>query len=307
MSLPARPKRTRQKAAGGTTDTPDPVLRTLGERVRNLRAIRGMSRKALASGAGVSERFLANLETGVGNASILLLHRLAQALALPVRDLLGDDARRGADWILSMDLLSRLSVDELEEARRLLQSHFASTTTPSLRRTRIALIGLRGAGKSTLGRMLAQHLDYRFIELDQVTSEVAGMDTAQIHGMLGQSAYRRYERRALQQIIEAGGEGVVIATPGSLVSETSTFRYLMTHCYTVWVKAMPEEHMARVMAQGDMRPMAGNRDAMEDLRRILSTREPLYAKADLTVDTTEQSVKQAFETLRRSFPRTTTR
>jgi XRE family transcriptional regulator, aerobic/anaerobic benzoate catabolism transcriptional regulator len=279
---------------------PDPVLQRLGERVRNLRAVRGMSRKALAKDAEVSERFLADLETGVGNASVLLLNKLADALALPLADILGDQGAARADLTLSMQLLASLSDERLEEARKLLQARFIQGGTEASRGSRIALIGLRGAGKSTLGAKLAKELRFRFVELDKTIEELSGMDTAQIHVMLGQSAYRRYERQALEETVASGADGVVIATPGSIVSEAQTYSYLLASCYTVWIKASPEEHMARVIAQGDMRPMAGNREAMDDLRRILSGREALYSKADATIDTSGKSVTNAFEDLRKA-------
>jgi XRE family transcriptional regulator, aerobic/anaerobic benzoate catabolism transcriptional regulator len=279
----------------------DPVLLRLGERVRNLRAIRGMSRKSLAKDAGVSERFLADLETGVGNASVLLLNRLAEALALPLADILGGNGERRADLTLSLQLLSSLSDENLEQARKLLQSRFAGAAGAALRNSRIALIGLRGAGKSTLGALLSKALGFRFVELDQKIEELSGMDTAQIHVMLGQSAYRRYELQALESIVASGGDGLVVATPGSIVSEQQTYSHLLTMCFTIWIKASPEEHMSRVIAQGDMRPMAGNREAMEDLRRILSSRESLYAKADVTVDTSGKTVAAALENLRRAL------
>jgi XRE family transcriptional regulator, aerobic/anaerobic benzoate catabolism transcriptional regulator len=174
-----------------------------------------------------------------------------------------------------------------------------------LRASRIALIGLRGAGKSTLGAMLAKELRFRFVELDKTIEELSGMDTAQIHVMLGQSAYRRYERQALEATVASGGDGVVLATPGSIVSEAQTYSYLLASCFTVWIKASPEEHMARVIAQGDMRPMAGNREAMDDLRRILAGRNELYAKADLTIDTSGKTVGDAFEALRAGVARRT--
>jgi len=288
-----------KKAARANSRESDPVLQRLGERVRNLRAARGMSRKSLAQDAGVSERFLADLETGVGNASILLLNRLADALALPLAAILGDPGEIRADLSLSMQLLSSLTDEKLEEARKLLQARFVQEGTAALRASRIALVGLRGAGKSTLGAMLAKELGFRFIELDKTIEELSGMDTAQIHVMLGQSAYRRYERQALEAAVSSGGNGVVVATPGSIVSEAQTYSYLLASCFTVWIKASPEEHMARVIAQGDMRPMAGNREAMDDLRRILANRNELYAKADVTVDTSGKTVGATFEALRR--------
>ena len=288
-----------RKAARVPPRQPDPFLQLLGDRLRHLRAARGMSRKALAKDAEVSERFLADLETGLGNASILTLHRLASALALPLEELLASTPEPGTELRLCTQLLSRLDPARLVEARQLLQAQFGGGSEIDLRLSRIALIGLRGAGKSTLGPQLAKALGYRFVELDQKIEELSGMNTAQIHNLLGQSAYRRYEFNALRELVEQAASGVVIATPGSLVSEAETFGFLLTRCYTVWLKALPEEHMSRVVAQGDMRPMAGNRDAMDDLRRILAAREPLYAKADLTVDTAGRSVDSALGSLLR--------
>lgn len=292
MSTPAK------KPTRASSREPDPILERLGERVRNLRAVRGMSRKALAKDAGVSERFLADLETGVGNASILLLSKLAEALALPLADILGDQGQVRADLTLSMQILASLSDEKLEEARKLLQTRFVHEDTAASRASRIALVGLRGAGKSTLGAMLAKELRFRFVELDKTIEELSGMDIAQIHVMLGQSAYRRYERQALEATVGPGDDGLVIATPGSIVSEAQTYSYLLASCFTVWIKASPEEHMARVIAQGDMRPMAGNREAMDDLRRILASRNALYEKADVTVDTSGRTVEATFEELR---------
>jgi XRE family transcriptional regulator, aerobic/anaerobic benzoate catabolism transcriptional regulator len=289
-----------RKLPRASTREPDPVLQRLGERVRNLRAVRGMSRKALAKDAGVSERFLADLETGVGNASVLLLNKLAEALALPLADILGDQGEGRPDLTLSIQLLAGLSDENLEEARKLLQARFIQESAASLRASRIALVGLRGAGKSTLGAMLAKELRFRFVELDKTIEELSGMDTAQIHVMLGQSAYRRYERQALEATVASSGNGIVIATPGSIVSEAQTYSYLLASCYTVWIKATPEEHMARVIAQGDMRPMAGNHEAMDDLRRILSSRDALYAKADAIVDTSGKTVAAALQNLRKA-------
>jgi len=280
----------------------DPVLVRLGERVRNLRAIRGMSRKALAHDARVSERFLADLESGTGNASILLLKRLADALALPLAELVDGEREQRGDLQRSLSVLARLPAARLAEAQLLLESRFAAGANDARRGKRIALIGLRGAGKSTLGRGLATALGYRFVELDETIERLSGMDTAQIHGMLGQSAYRRYELQALEEVVDSGAEGVVIATPGSIVSEADTFRFLLEHCHTIWIKASPEEHMARVIAQGDLRPMAGNREAMDDLRRILANREPLYSQADGTIDTAGRTTEESLEELRGELP-----
>jgi len=298
MTTVSRKPRDRSRVA-------DPVLVQLGERVRDLRAIRGMSRKTLARDAGVSERFLADLESGVGNASILLLSRLAQALALPLTDLLGAERDPGTSLARSMQLLTRLSPERLAEAHQWLRTRFAPAADSTERARRIALIGLRGAGKSTLGRLLALELRVPFVELDDRITSLSGMDTAQIHGMLGQSAYRRYELKALEAIVEESAgraeAGVVLAAPGSIVSEPETYAFLLANCYTVWIKASPEEHMARVIAQGDLRPMAGNREAMDDLRRILANREPLYAQADLTIDSAGRTAAETYAEMREAL------
>jgi XRE family aerobic/anaerobic benzoate catabolism transcriptional regulator len=280
----------------------EPLLIRLGERIRNLRAIRGLSRKTLSDHAGVSERFLADLESGLGNASILLLKRVADALALPLSEIVGGGNDRRADFNLAVQLLTRLNDAELEESRRWLQARFAKVANIDARRSRIALIGLRGAGKSTLGRKLADALQYRFVELDQTIEALSGMDSTQIHGMLGQSAYRRYELEALRSLIDLPSGKIVIATPGSIVSEPETYSFLLANCLSAWIQASPEEHMSRVIAQGDMRPMAGNREAMNDLKRILATREPLYAKADIAVSTSGRSVEEALKGLLASLP-----
>jgi XRE family aerobic/anaerobic benzoate catabolism transcriptional regulator len=285
-----------------TARSTEPILIRIGERLRNLRAVRGMSRKALANDAGVSERFLADLESGVGNASILLMNRLADALALPLSEILvsGDAVR--PDLSLAVQFLSSLDDADLQESRQWLQARFAHQANENSRLSRIALIGLRGAGKSTLGKKLSETLKCRFVELDQTIEELSGMDSTQIHSMLGQSSYRRYEFAALRSLVGSAAEKLVLAVPGSIVSESETYSYLLAHCFSVWVQASPEEHMARVIAQGDMRPMSGNREAMKDLRRILATREALYAKADIAINTSERTIDQTLEDLVKSIP-----
>jgi XRE family aerobic/anaerobic benzoate catabolism transcriptional regulator len=236
----------------------DPLLAALGERVRALRLQRGLTRKALCLAARVSQRHLANLEYGTGNPSILVLAQIAGALSCSLVDLVGD-LRHG--------------------------------------RTRIALIGLRGAGKSTLGRKLAHDLGYPFVELSREVEKVAGCSVTEIHALYGAAAYRRHERRALEEAIAKYPEGV-IATPGGIVSDPETLDLLLAHCYTVWLQASPEEHMQRVVAQGDLRPMAASTEAMEDLRRILAGRTPFYSRADLAVDTSGAALAASFAQLR---------
>ncbi|HZL61121.1 MAG TPA: helix-turn-helix transcriptional regulator [Pseudolabrys sp.] len=268
--------------------TADAYLHRLGERVRTLRNQRGMTRKALAQHAKVSERYLAQLEVGKGNCSIVLLRRIARAIGLPVTQLVHDGAEPPLDLVLLTQFLERLPPDMLVEARKLVTEHFSS---PSEDRRRIALIGLRGGGKSTLGRLLAERLDVPFIELDREIERRSGANLSEIFDMFGQETFRRAEREALDDVLRRHPH-FVIATSGSIVTEPGTLELLLASCFTIWVRAEPEEHMKRVMAQGDMRPMANNARAMEDLVSILKSREPLYAKAEAVLATTGKTPEQ---------------
>ena len=278
-----------------------PFLVALGERVRTLRSRRGMTRKALSLATDVSERHLANLEYGVGNASILILLQVAAALQCSLAELLGDVTTRSPEWLLLRELLERCDENALRRVRvavgELLGTggeHGAGTRPRS---ARVALVGLRGAGKSTLGAMLAEDLGYPFIELSREIEKFAGCSVGEIQALYGQNAYRRYERRALEEAIQIH-EDVVIATPGGIVSDSATFNQLLSHCTTVWLQAEPEDHMQRVVAQGDMRPMKASREAMEDLKSILAGRAAFYSKAELRVDTSAQSLSETFVLLR---------
>lgn len=285
-------------AAHGAADgARDAFLVALGERVRSLRARKGQTRRALSLASDVSERHLANLELGVGNASILVLRQVARALECELGELLGDETATSPEWLLIRDLLQGRREDELRRARLTLAELFGTAGKPAARSRRVALIGLRGAGKSTLGQMLADDLDVPFVELNSVIERQAGCSLAEIHNLYGPTAYRRYERRALEETIELYADGV-IATPGGIVSDAATFNLLLAHCFTIWLKASPEEHMQRVIAQGDLRPMSGNEEAMEDLKRILAGRSAFYGKADLVFDTSGKALGESFPALR---------
>jgi XRE family aerobic/anaerobic benzoate catabolism transcriptional regulator len=280
--------------AGRANGERDPFLAALGERVRSLRARKGMTRRALAQASEVSERHLANLELGVGNASVLVLRQVAQALGSPLAELLGDETTVSPEWLMIRELLRGRDEEALRRGRVALGALYGP---PVAAASRIALVGLRGAGKSTLGRRLAEAQGVSFVELNAEIERVAGCGLAEIHNLLGPAAYRRYERRALEDVIRRH-EQVVVATPGGIVSEPATFKLLLAQCTTVWLQAAPEEHMQRVVAQGDLRPMAGHREAMDDLKRILSERAAFYGKADLRVDTSGKTPDQALAALR---------
>ena len=275
----------------------DPFLAVMGERVRLMRSRRGVTRKVLAREAGISERHLANLETGAGNASVLLLRQLAQALNCSMSELVGQDGIASPELVLMRQLLRGRDETALRRARLALVDVLGAGHSDPSRSGRIALIGLRGAGKSSLGRLLADDLGIPFVELNRVIERLVGCDVREIHALYGSAAYRRHEHRALEETVAAFPKAV-IATGGGLVSEASTFELLLSHCYTVWLRASPEEHMQRVVAQGDLRPMSGNNEAMDDLKRILAGREAFYAQADLTFDTGGKTLADASKELR---------
>lgn len=280
------------------------TLAELGSRVRAWRARRGMTRKALAADSGLSERFLADVESGKGNVSINSLESVARALNISILELLQDAPRPAMARV--QGLLSRLDDTQLDQTYSLLGNTFGLGDSAG-REQRVALIGLRGAGKSTLGSQLAAERGVPFVELDREIEREAGTSMNEILLLHGQAGYRRYERRALFRIAEDHAEGVVMTTGGSIVSERETFDLLQSRFYCVWLKASPEEHMARVVAQGDMRPFdatqGASNEAMEDIRRILSSRESLYARADAVVDTAARTLAQSLKDLTRAVPR----
>lgn len=270
-------------------------LRDLGIRVRELRSRRGMTRKMMAQESDVSERHLAQLELGDGNVSIVLLRRIATALNVSLAELFTAEGAASDAKHSILDLLERLPAPQLKLVAARLTKEFGAV--PKDRHSRIALIGLRGAGKSTLGVKLAQAMKAPFIELDREIAKEAGMDLSEIFSLYGQGGYRRIEHRVLERIL---GEypRAVLSVGGGVVSEKETYDRLLASCFTVWVKANPEDYMARVTAQGDFRAMAENDEAMEDLRHILEAREPYYRKADLHLDTSGESAEQSFQKLR---------
>ena len=277
------------------TEPPDPetsFLEQLGQRVRTMRALRGMSRKVLAKVSGISERYIAQLEGGKGNVSIVLLRRVSNAMGAHLEDLIpaGEPA---PDWPVIRDLIRKATPSQIAHAKDVLsgQGNGASTQR-QMAFAGIALIGLRGAGKSTLGKLLAKKIGWSFVELNKEVEQQNGLSVAEIIALYGQEGFRRMEQAALGQLL-ARKELMVLATGGGIVSEPLTFDLILSSFYTIWLKAEPQEHMARVRKQGDLRPMADDRSAMAELRTILLSREPLYARASAVVDTAGLTVDTA--------------
>ena len=302
------------RIAGGMATNPDTTsesrrraapadeayLKRVGERVRLARARRGMSRKSLSKASGVSERYLAELERGAGNASLLVLRQIANALSIEAAALVSDAPERSIDLTLALHQLERLSPAELGDARRLIAERFGQANPAT--QERIALVGLRGAGKTTLGQLVAQALAAPFVELDREIERASGMELSEIFAVHGQAMFRSLERQCLETIVTRF-ERVVIATGGSLVTEPATYDLLLSTCFVVWLSAAPDEHMGRVLAQGDLRPMADGPQAMDDLKAILESRTALYAKANAVVNTGGKTEAQAFAALLAVIPR----
>ncbi len=273
-------------------EIPDKLLEALGRKVRALRAGRGMTRKMLAADSAVSERYLAQLEQGQGNISISLLQRVASALRSDPGELLRGGDEISAEQVLINELIQRLDADDQRRALQLLYQSFSASKNCD----RIALIGMRGAGKTSLGARLAERLAIPFVQEVKEIERLGGMAVGEILSLSGQDGYRRLEERALLDVL-AGSEKCVIETGGSIVFETNLFNVLLASCQVVWIKATPEEHMQRVIDQGDLRPLASNDDAMADLRRILSAREPFYAQAHTVIDTAGSTLEESFSQL----------
>ena len=285
-----------------TTTAPEklksPSLVELGQRVTRLRAARGMTRKAVANAADISERHLANLEYGLGNASYLVLESVAQALNCPLAELIGDITTSTPEWLMLREVLSKSDDEALRRVRLSLTDLVASKQPAETKKSScIALVGLRGAGKTTLGQMLANDLNFPFIEMSRNIEKLAGCNISEIQALYGMNAYRRYEKRALDECI-AQYPHAVVATPGGVVSDAATFNTMLSQCTTVWLQADPLDHMHRVQSQGDLRPMAASKEAMDDLKQILAGRSAFYSKSDLQLNTSAQPLEETFAKLR---------
>jgi XRE family aerobic/anaerobic benzoate catabolism transcriptional regulator len=288
--------RTPSAAPGAQVPEDTNLLAGIGRRVREARERRGLARKTLSQHSSVSERYLAHLEAGEANVSVLLLRNVARALGMPLTELI-DAQESSVEQRLIRRFLEKLPERQLEDVVFRLMRDFGPEAVT--RKRRLALVGLRGAGKTTLGSALADALRLPFVELDREIERDAGISLSEVFSLYGQTGYRRIERRCLERIVQSDKQ-LVMAVGGGIVSELETYNLLLANCFTVWVKASPAEHMARVVAQGDFRPMQGNAEAMEDLNRILNAREPLYRKADVTLDTVGEPFEQSLAKLRQA-------
>ena len=269
----------------------------IGRAIRRGRAKRGMTRRQLAQGSGASERYLAQIESGQGNPSVIILKSIAEALDVPVIELLPRSNGRAANMTRILDLLGRLPQSELPAIAELIETRTTGAAAVD-RARRIALVGLRGAGKSTLGQKLARELGCPFIELDRLVEEDYGASIPDLIEMAGTATFRRHERSALDRIVTAH-DAAIITTAGGIVANPETYALLLRRSHTIWIKARPEDHMSRVMAQGDFRPMAQNRAAMADLVAILEARRADYSRAEAEIDTSGDAIEHSFAKLLR--------
>ena len=282
-------------------DDVEAYLIELGQRVRSMRAVRGMSRKVLAQASGVSERYIAQLESGQGNVSIVLLRRVAEATGAPLEDLVAEPAHQPQDWALIRELLRKAAPAVIADVKAVLGGQTVERPQPAhIAVDRVALIGLRGAGKSTLGRMAAERLGWRFVELNKEIEREAGFSIGEVFSLYGQDGYRRYEAAALERIIAEPG-AMILATGGGIVSEPVTFERLLASFFSIWVKTSPAEHMSRVRKQGDLRPMGADKAAMAELITILQSREPFYSRARISLDTSNATLEQSLAAMLRTI------
>ncbi|MEX1037149.1 MAG: helix-turn-helix transcriptional regulator [Sneathiella sp.] len=275
----------------------DGFLLDLGAHVRAARAQRGMTRKILARDSDVSERYLAKLETGQGNVSMLILRQIADAMDMNLIDLVAVGDQLSPEMQELYQLARHLPADRLATAITEIRRQLARSEHAAKAR-RISLIGLRGAGKSTLGPLLAKDLGCEFVELNKCIEKEFGAGLDEIFSLAGQPSFRRLERRCLNDIVTTYDD-VVIATGGSIVVDEQTFSMLLSRTHVIWLQAQPEEHMSRVVAQGDMRPMAGSREAMDDLKQILAARTPMYRRADAKFKTSGKTIEESLRDLGR--------
>lgn len=281
---------TTDKKGKGNDESFSRLLKVVGDRVKAARARKKISRRILSEKSKVSQRYLAQLESGAGNISIGLLLRIAHALDTKMELLVAEQDPWNTDLAKARSLLNSASAEQRERVIAMLESAMLNVTKAK----RVALLGLRGAGKSTLGNLASDKLQVPFVELNDEIEKVGGMPVREVFAMYGDEGYRQLERQALEQTVSSN-DTMVLAVAGGIVSDRDTYEYLLSHFHTIWLKADPQEHMSRVIGQGDERPMAGNPDAMKDLQEILRSRERLYDRADVVVNTTKTTVDESLK------------
>jgi XRE family aerobic/anaerobic benzoate catabolism transcriptional regulator len=271
-----------------------PLLQVIGHQVRWWRQMRKWTRTELAQAAHVSERHLASLESGTGNASIMILLQVSQALDCEITDLLSNFNVKQPQLQAIQQLLVDKSDTELKVVHSYLSQLLSAKTT--LNQRKIALVGLRGAGKTSIGQSIAKDLHMHFVELSRDIEKLAGCKTHEIHSLYGPLAYQRYQLLALENAL-ASELPAIIATTGGIVMDMRAWEKLKGQSLTIWLQAKPEDHLNRVMAQGDMRPMAGSTQALKDLKHILNERMPMYSQAHQTFDTSAFGLKEVVKRL----------
>ena len=295
MAVSRTKKREKALAAQALTAGAAQFAAEVGKLVRRGRAKRGITRRQLAGDSGISERYLAQIESGQGNPSVIVLKAIADAFEIAVGDLLPAESARDAAMSGIAEMVGRLPQSEWPAIAELIEQRVHGNASAD-RARRIALVGLRGAGKSTLGKMLADKLGYPFVELNRVVEQEYGASVSMLIEMSGVNTFRRYERKCLERVL-ADNDRIVIATAGGIVASAETYALLLRRTHTVWVQAKPQEHMSRVMEQGDFRPMAENREAMADLVAILEARRADYAQAEAALDTSGETTGKSAERL----------
>lgn len=271
--------------------TDEVLARTLilvGDRVRDARSQKGISRRTLSEISGVSQRYLAQLESGKGNISIGLLLKIANALECSIEHLVTSNHRENPEQERWIKLLATATPEQRQEIDKILKP----TQSEGFRAHRIALVGLRGTGKSTLGRLAAEKLGLHFLELNEEIEHASGMAVHEVFALYGQEGYRRFERQALERVV-TNHDTLILAVAGGIVSELETFTYFLKNYHTIWLKADAKDHMARVRSQGDVRLATGNPDVMNELQNILTSREALYSMANTQVNTSNASLSES--------------
>ena len=271
------------------------ILNNLGHTIRKYRSQRGMNRQTLATKSNISLRYLAQLEVGNGNPSITILKNISYALNITLEHLLFSDSTKNTEVAYIKNKIDHYTQHQISTLLEFIDN-IERKKIVKLNKNRIALIGLRGAGKSTLGNMYSKEYKIPIYEVTKEIEKIGGMNINEVIEFGGQGMYRRLEYTAINNLYKKK-KNLIILTGGSIVSEKETFSFLLKNFYTIWIKASPEEHMKRVIKQGDLRPISSNPKAMDDLNNILKERQYLYSKAASIVNTENKDKISSYKEL----------